>query len=41
MSSITSEDELDDHYELINIPNEWGSTKVELGILGAQAHLDI
>ena len=40
MSGITSEEELDDHFELINIPNEWG-TNVELAILGALAHLDI
>ena len=40
MSGITSEEELDDHFPLINIPNEWG-TNVELAILGALAHLDI
>ena len=40
MSGITSEEELDDHFELINTPNEWG-TNVELVIFGALAHLDI
>ena len=40
MSGITSEEELDDYFELINIPNEWG-TNVELAILGALAHLVI
>ena len=40
MSGIMSEEELDDHFKLINIPNEW-DTNVKLAILGALAHLDI
>ena len=40
MSGITSEEELDDHFEQIHTPNEWG-TNVELAILGALEHLDI
>ena len=40
MSGIKSEKELDDHFELINFPNEWDSN-VESAILGALAHLDI
>ena len=40
MSGITSEEELDDRFELINTPSEWG-TNVELAICGALAHLNI